>query len=99
MPEDLSTAAVIVRLAGRDGELQCFCIHIALHQDLAAVGVCGDDGDESAIVEFGCEVVAFLYLLDRVAGLKSNGRGGHSGSLVEKSAGRENTGHSGWRQC
>lgn len=89
VPENLAAAAVIMRLTGRYCELQRLSVHIALHQDLAAVGICRDDGDESAVIEFWCEVVAFLYLLDRAAGLKSDGRGRHSGSLNEKSGGRE----------
>ena len=42
----------------------------------------GYNGDQAALVEPGCEVVTFLDLLDRLAGLKSDRRDRHLESLV-----------------
>ena len=82
VPQDLAAAAVVMRFARRDRELQCCGVHIALHEQLAAVGVGRNDGDQAAVVKFGSEVVAFFDLFDRVAGLKSDWRDRHFGSLV-----------------
>ena len=59
-----------MRLAGGDGQLQGFFVHVALHEQFATVVVRGNDGYQAAVVELGREVVAFLDLFDRLAGLK-----------------------------
>jgi hypothetical protein len=55
-------------LAGLDGLFQRLGVHIAVHQHLAAGRIGGHHRQQPVCVEFRRQFVAFLDLLDRLAG-------------------------------
>ena len=76
-------------------ESQRIGIHKALHEQLTTFGIGRYDGDESALIKFGRELIAFLDLFDGLAGLKSDRGDRHIASSEKNSIGRKNTGRSG----
>ena len=64
VPERLPAAAEVMRLAGFNGPGQRLVVHIAVHQQFAALIVGGDGRNQAVAIELRRELVAFLDLLD-----------------------------------
>lgn len=90
VPEHLARTAPVMGLAGTDGFLQRFLVHIAHHQHFAAVGGGGDADDQAVAVEFRGKVIAFFDLFDGEAFLEfdfsshggTHGSGEKTGAII-----------------
>ena len=90
VPEHLAAAAPVMGLAGADGFLQRFLVHIAHHQHFAAVGGGGDADDQAVAVEFRGKVIAFFDLFNGEAFLEfdfsshgsTHGSGEKTGAII-----------------
>jgi hypothetical protein len=70
VPQQLAAAAVVIRLAGPDRQLQCFGIHVALHQKLTTGGIGRNNGNQAPIVKLRRKIGSLFDLFDIPAELK-----------------------------